>query len=258
MHKPYLTLLFLALVSCWVKDDVDYSIEFSFGKVSEEATSTFIDGKNNTFHCILPDTPEINEQELIVTDIPELLYPLHNLTLNLITGGYYSYQLRPARVALQFHAEVDKPVPIKNVDAYLLGASSTVRGELDSAEPAVILASDIQPTGPISGQFVNDEDEPYYVEYFSEGTPCRNMIRSSEVRYKCGYNNQDALALLENVTEDSTCHYILTVRTPLLCKHKDFFREKPFAKIRCSTQNLESLFGGKIKVSEGSSIKIRN
>ena len=83
----------------------------------------------------------------------------------------------------------------------------------------------------------------YHAHVFANGTACdlTGEPRSTEVRFVCAPEAGAAQAgvavsahFIESVKEPVTCHYVLTLATPLLCAH-DAFRveEAPVAHIRC-------------------------
>ncbi|KAL0225462.1 hypothetical protein RCL1_003374 [Eukaryota sp. TZLM3-RCL] len=261
----YLFILFSVCIA-FVDDDQLFNVEFSFGTsaLKDSNDRKFIasavdikDNSNSTFNCQLPTIlPNLNTTELVSVHPTDLLKPLQNMTLNLISSGYFHYQLRPGRMAIQFHSDLSqKDVPIKDVQAYLLGSNDIIDTSL---EPAVLLASDSLDVVPISGEIHSpDGSEPYFVEHFEGGTKCASVVRSAEVRYMCGSTPKDALAVLESVVEDRTCHYVLNVRTPLMCTHVKFAKVRPVGKISCQTSDLSSIFGAGSRVSiQGGSIKL--
>ena len=78
---------------------------------------------------------------------------------------------------------------------------------------------------------------------FANGTACdlTGEPRSTEVRFVCAPEAGAAQAgvatpahFIESVKEPVTCHYVLTLATPLLCAHAAFrVEEAPLAHIRC-------------------------
>ncbi|KAL0234886.1 hypothetical protein GEMRC1_001471 [Eukaryota sp. GEM-RC1] len=265
-HCLLILLSLTTIVFAWNKDDINFSLDLRFisgssqeTQTSNEDTLSFTDHNNATFVCSLPTIESVSNVNLSSIHPKELLAPLQNLSLNYITNTYFHYQLRPGRAAIQFHTDLaKKKVPTDEIQAYLLGTSNDFTPLLD---PARLLATDSKEVVPIEGSIVyasDSTDEPYFVETLSDGTPCTNSdtMRSAEVRYMCGVPHDGLSAALENVIEDKTCHYVLTVRTPLLCKHKEFARFKPSAKVVCSTNSM-SMFGGNIKVTGEGSIQIR-
>lgn len=78
-----------------------------------------------------------------------------------------------------------------------------------------------------------------YLEYYDEGTLCdvSGKGRTSEILWKCGQQNA-----LKSIIEPRSCHYQLTVETPLLCTIPWFEPERPLVQaIQCYTQGAESV-----------------
>ena len=84
----------------------------------------------------------------------------------------------------------------------------------------------------------------YHAHVFANGTACdlTGEPRSTEVRFVCAPEaaaTQGGAAVtpahfIESVKEPVTCHYVLTLATPLLCAHSAFrVEEAPVAHIRC-------------------------
>jgi len=94
----------------------------------------------------------------------------------------------------------------------------------------------------------------FHAHQFTGGTPCdlTSARRSTEVRFVCPPESasasgavggepgllsaaQPAAHFIESVHEPTTCHYVLTFSTPLLCSHPRFrVQEPPVAHIRCT------------------------
>ena len=81
----------------------------------------------------------------------------------------------------------------------------------------------------------------FHAHVFANGTACdlTGEPRSTEVRFVCAPEASAAPApgaahFIESVKEPVTCHYVLTLATPLLCTHAAFrVEEAPVAHIRC-------------------------
>lgn len=67
-----------------------------------------------------------------------------------------------------------------------------------------------------------ESELPYYSQRYFDGTECdlTGVRRSTEVRYTCG--NAQVASTIVDVKEPSSCTYLITVTTPLLCKHPVF------------------------------------
>jgi hypothetical protein len=107
----------------------------------------------------------------------------------------------------------------------------------------------------------------FHAHVFTNGTPCdlTGEPRSTEVRFVCAPDSGagstsaatapgEALAahFIESVKEPTTCHYVLTFGTPLICKHTAFrVEEPPVSHIRCRA--LAESGGGGAVGGEGDS-----
>ena len=138
--------------------------------------------------------------------------------------GWWTFELCMRRHVRQFHAEGDAVL-----SEFMLGLFS-------EAETAAAAAASPPPGSPAAAR--------YHVHVFSEGTPCdiTGKRRSTEVRFLCAPEGSQAAAVvlaggsfIESIKEPSTCTYVLTFATPLLCKH-DAFRvmEPTVSTIACT------------------------
>lgn len=145
--------------------------------------------------------------------------------------GWWTFELCMRRHVRQFHAEGDAVL-----SEFMLGLFS----EADTAAAAA--------AGVPGGR--------YHAHFFSEGTPCdlTGGRRNTEVRFVCAPEGSQAAAVvlaggsfIESIKEPSTCTYVLTFATPLLCQH-DAFRvaEPAVATIACTPLGpaLEGAPGG--------------
>ncbi len=87
----------------------------------------------------------------------------------------------------------------------------------------------------------------FHAHVFTNGTPCdlTGEPRSTEVRFVCPPEGGAAVAtaaageppaahFIESVKEPTTCRYVLTFSTPLICQHAAFrVEEAPVAHIKC-------------------------
>lgn len=65
-------------------------------------------------------------------------------------------------------------------------------------------------------------ESSYVSQVYTDGTVCdlNNKPRQIESRIYCGI--ADKAHQIKNVVESSTCEYIITIQTPLLCSHPQF------------------------------------
>ncbi len=157
------------------------------------------------------------------------------------------------------------------VSEYVLGTfdANATAAALDAlAQP---FAEEATPTGAVTRYVVVVCSRPlahltcntrslarsFHAHQFTGGTPCdlTGGRRSTEVRFVCppdgapapsmppaapgsgatGGGDGGMVNFIEGVKEPTTCHYVLTFATPLLCTHAAFRQqESPVAHIRCS------------------------
>ena len=102
----------------------------------------------------------------------------------------------------------------------------------------------------------------FHAHVFKNGTPCdlTGGARTTEVRFVCAPEAgaastaalpqpSEALPLhyIESVKEPTTCHYVLTFATPLMCKHAAFrVEEAPVSHIRCRRQADDVVAGAHV------------
>ncbi|WOK92630.1 hypothetical protein Cni_G01321 [Canna indica] len=78
-----------------------------------------------------------------------------------------------------------------------------------------------------------DASQRYHPQLYTNGTICdlTNQRRETEIRFVCA----DPPVLISSIKEVATCKYIVTVQSPLLCKHPRFQLEKPiWQTIHCN------------------------
>jgi len=80
-----------------------------------------------------------------------------------------------------------------------------------------------------SSEVVPKEPQEYYSEIYSHGTPCdiTGNPRTTEVRYYC--HKEKISSTITDIKEPSSCSYIFTVSTTLLCNHPLFAPKKEVA-----------------------------
>ncbi len=150
--------------------------------------------------------------------------------------GWWTFEVCPRQHVRQFHAERDA-----RTAEYVLGrfdADATARRHADAARP---FAEEVAPSGAA---------QRFHAHVFSNGTQCdlTGQPRSAEGRLVCAPEAAAGAAgapgapgaleapqhAIEAVKEPTTCHYVLTLATPLLCRHAAFrVHAPPVAHIRC-------------------------
>jgi protein OS-9 len=79
---------------------------------------------------------------------------------------------------------------------------------------------------------VKDTSKRYHVHLYTNGTVCdlTDIPRYTEVRFVCS----EPTVLISSIKEISSCNYVLTVQSPMLCKNPLFQQEKRTFFIRCN------------------------
>jgi hypothetical protein len=94
------------------------------------------------------------------------------------------------------------------------------------------------------------EHEEFFSEVYVDGTVCdlNNQKRTTEVRYIC--TNDKSSAILD-VKEPYTCTYIMTIGSPLICKHPNYQPKKEKTQtIYCVPQDDQEVFETKLREVE--------
>lgn len=116
-------------------------------------------------------------------------------------GGWWTYEFCPKKWLRQFHQEKDKP--IRPQDDFILGRWDRQAG------------------------VIHDD---YYSEEYTDGAVCdiTGKPRTTQVRYRC---SGDPSISLSEITEPSSCTYVLSVQLPQLCKYPAFRPADPKLQI---------------------------
>lgn len=82
------------------------------------------------------------------------------------------------------------------------------------------------------GDNSKDISKRYHVHLYTNGTVCdlTDIPRETEVRFVCS----EPTVLMSSVKEISSCKYVLTVQSPMLCKNPLFQQEKRTLSIHCN------------------------
>uniref|UniRef100_A0A0E0ACH6 Protein OS-9 homolog n=1 Tax=Oryza glumipatula TaxID=40148 RepID=A0A0E0ACH6_9ORYZ len=77
-----------------------------------------------------------------------------------------------------------------------------------------------------------DTSKRYHVHLYTNGTVCdlTDMPRETEVRFVCS----EPTVVISSIKEISSCKYVLTVQSPMLCKNPLFQQEKRTLSIHCN------------------------
>ncbi|XP_023516524.1 protein OS-9 homolog [Cucurbita pepo subsp. pepo] len=126
--------------------------------------------------------------------------------------GWWTYEFCYQKTLRQFHLEDDKVV-----QEFVLGVYD--------AEETANLNENLSDISTLKDPRSKDASQRYHAHHYTNGTMCdlTNRPRETEVRFVCS----EPRAMIDSITELSTCKYALTVRCPTLCKHLLFQEERP-------------------------------
>lgn len=125
---------------------------------------------------------------------------MYSCICSVSVDGWWTFELCLFTKVRQFHQE-----------GKVISAESSLG--LFSANAARLL-------GPaVSGN--DTDDNPYHSQLLSGGTVCdiTGQERSTEIRFFC---SKDGANFIGPVVEPSTCSYVMSFYTPLLCVHRSF------------------------------------
>ncbi|CAL5039611.1 unnamed protein product [Urochloa decumbens] len=79
---------------------------------------------------------------------------------------------------------------------------------------------------------VKDISKRYHVHLYTNGTVCdlTDIPRETEVRFVCS----EPTVLISSIKEISSCKYVVTIQSPMLCKNPLFHQEKRTLSIHCN------------------------
>jgi len=155
------------------------------------------------YDCIIPlPLDEQNKDEVSEENTPvisKLLQPLGVSCLYRIEG-WWTYEFCYGKHVRQFHQERDKPIGPK--DEYFLGKWVPGTEGL--------------------------ENKGFYSETYTDGTPCdiNGQPRTAEVQFFCENDVHRPTSFISEIKEPSSCRYLVTVSTPLMCKHPTYKPKK--------------------------------
>ncbi|XP_009363922.2 protein OS-9 homolog isoform X1 [Pyrus x bretschneideri] len=126
--------------------------------------------------------------------------------------GWWSYEFCYHKRLRQIHVEDDKVVQEFVLGVYDAEATAGVNRNL----------SDIS---TLKDPRSKDAYQRYHAHQFTNGTTCdlTDLQRETEVRFVCS----EGRAMINSITEVSTCKYAVTIQCPTLCKHPAFQSERP-------------------------------
>nr|CAD1831832.1 unnamed protein product [Ananas comosus var. bracteatus] len=77
-----------------------------------------------------------------------------------------------------------------------------------------------------------DASQRYHAHQYTNGTTCdlTDQPRETEVRFVCA----ESPVIISSIKEISSCKYVVTVQSPMLCKHPMYQQERPTRLIHCN------------------------
>ncbi|XP_042056829.1 protein OS-9 homolog isoform X1 [Salvia splendens] len=139
--------------------------------------------------------------------------------------GWWSYEFCYQRRLRQIHLEDEKVV-----QEFFLG--------LYDAEATEAHNQNLSDVSILKDPRSKDASQRYHAHIFNNGTLCdlTKQPRETEVRFVCS----EPRAMINSITELSTCKYALTFQCPTLCKHPLFNEERPVSHtIHCNALQKE-------------------
>lgn len=133
--------------------------------------------------------------------------------------GWWSYEFCYHGKIRQVHVDDDKVI------------QEFVLGEFDDDATAAYHEN-------ITSELVDDDhhvkdiSKRYHVHLYTNGTVCdlTDTPRETEVRFVCS----EPTVLISSVKEISSCRYVVTIQSPMLCKNPLFQEEKRTLSIHCN------------------------
>ncbi|XP_008443923.1 protein OS-9 homolog isoform X1 [Cucumis melo] len=211
-----------------------YNIEFhqqdSPYNPDEDQESVFMPNKNGkNYLCYLPKVEksksgkpsiQLNMSSMIVESekrvklkTPDELLEALKEQCFVRQEGWWTYEFCYQKTLRQFHLEDEKVV-----QEFILGVYD--------AEATAKLNENLSDISTLKDPRSKDASQRYHAHHYTNGTMCdlTNQPRETEVRFVC---SEPPRAMINSITELSTCKYALTVRCPTLCKHMLFEEERP-------------------------------
>mmetsp|Transcript_8142 Transcript_8142/g.9897 ORF Transcript_8142/g.9897 Transcript_8142/m.9897 type:complete len:211 (+) Transcript_8142:626-1258(+) len=141
--------------------------------------------------------------------------------------NWWSFEFCFKRHARQFHLEAETKNGKRTMNTV---ADFSLGYFIDDERTQLTLVNQEQNLPP-GFSIPGSEGEPRIEFEYINGTPCDLELsepRASTIRITCGETNS-----LVSVVEDYSCHYILTVTTPAICKHPVFSKQIPTRTVSC-------------------------
>jgi len=178
------------------------------------------------YQCFIPHPPTPGESgKYIRPDVDDIRDSLELLSKTKIYRliGWWTYEFDHGKHMKQFHADRDGAV-----------VQQSVLGVAGSRAPGVIVG--LKENGQSEDSGSDKKDLPYYSETYGGGSLCdlTGLPRSTEVRYYCSGPADAKSNLIAEILEPSTCSYIVSIHTPLMCDYAVFHpKSDTVLKISC-------------------------
>jgi len=175
------------------------------------------------YQCFIP--PEVNPMPssrpstVSPMELMENLKHMGSTCIYRLTG-WWTYEFCHNKHVREFHREKDgSESQIFMLGQYQENTEGTIHNLPNNGKEGSEGMKLMSPVGKIPGQ-----DIPYFSVFYTDGNACdlTSLPRTTEVRYYCAEGKSNVLS---DITEPSTCNYVLTVQTPFLC-HQSIFRPK--------------------------------
>ncbi|XP_050125213.1 protein OS-9 homolog [Malus sylvestris] len=126
--------------------------------------------------------------------------------------GWWSYEFCYQKRLRQIHVEDEKVV-----QEFVLGVYD--------GEATVAVNQNLSDISTLKDPRSKDAYQRYHAHQYTNGTTCdlTDLQRETEVRFVCA----EGKAMINSITEVSTCKYAVTIQCPKLCKHPAFQSERP-------------------------------
>ncbi|KAK9947462.1 hypothetical protein M0R45_003086 [Rubus argutus] len=220
------------------KYKIEFHSEDSPFHPKDDQESVVMPNKNGqNFICYLPKVEEAKsekpvlqqntssmivetEKRVKVKTPDELLEVLKDHPCFTRNEGWWSYEFCYQKTLRQIHVEDEKV------------AQEFVLGVYD-AEATAAYNQNLSDISLLKDPRSKDAYQRYHPHQYTNGTTCdlTNQPRETEVRFVCS----EPKAMINSITEISTCKYAVTIQCPTLCKHPLFQAERPvWQTIHCN------------------------
>jgi len=158
----------------------------------------------------------------LIAEMRKLLQPLTRLRLRLLTGGWWNYEYVRGSWVLQYHE--DAATQKMTAKHYLAKAPSSL-SPLEDDDDSSDSGGEEDGDGAMKAVAASLVPGKYYEEELGGGSECdiTGEPRKCTVRFECNPSAPSTeIARIASVEEVSSCNYLMTVRSPLVCQHPAF------------------------------------